>query len=251
MQRNIIKIDRDLCDGCGLCVDACAEGAIQLIDDKATLVSEVYCDGLGACIGDCPTGALTIEKREAVAFDEEATEEYLARIKAKEQPAPPASKPLGHFGGCPGSALRNFDKPAAATADPVPAGSVQSQLGHWPVQLMLVPPHAPFLQGADILICADCVPFALPDFHSRFLSGRAVLIGCPKLDDNQYYLEKLKETFAVANPKSITVLKMEVPCCSGIAHAAIEAQKASAPDVPLTVRTIGIRGDVYDEVEQA
>ncbi len=196
MIRKIITINEDLCNGCGLCVNKCAEGALQIIDGKAKLVSEVYCDGLGACIGDCPLGAITIGEREARPFDEQAVHEHLST---------------------------------------------------WPVQLNLVPVHAPFLKGADILISADCVPYALPDFHRRFLRDRVVLVGCPKLDDISYYREKLRDIFIAAEPSSITVLKMEVPCCGGIAWAAVSARDEAVPDMPVEIHTVGIRGEVTCE----
>ena len=243
--RKIIRIDEEKCDGCGQCVTACAEGAIQLIDGKARLVSESYCDGLGACIGDCPQGAITIEEREAAQFNEEAVKVHLQHLNQSE-PKPQPSIPMG----CPGSAARAFSRPAAdpATATAAPTNS---QLGHWPVQLMLVPPHAPFLKNADLLICADCVPFAVPDFHSRYLRGRAVVVGCPKLDDLQYYFDKLKELFRQAQPRRVTVLRMEVPCCGGIAQATLQALAAAAPETPLEVHTIGVRGDISCQVLRA
>jgi Pyruvate/2-oxoacid:ferredoxin oxidoreductase delta subunit len=205
VKRKIINIDEDKCDGCELCVDACHEGAIQIVDGKAKLVSEIYCDGLGDCLAECPQDAITIEEREADAFDEKAVEEHLQKKSAAEaKPMPPIS------GGCPGAAMRKFDKrpaPAAAGGSADDAAG-PSQLGHWPIQLMLVPPGAPFLKETDILICADCVPFAVPNFHSHYLAGKSLLVGCPKLDDIDYYEEKLKAIFAESNPKTITVLKM-------------------------------------------
>ena len=231
--RKIVRIDEELCDGCGLCVPACAEGAIQIIDGKARLVSEMYCDGLGSCLGECPQGAITIEERQAEDFDPKAVETHLASLK--EEPTP---QPL-HHAGCPGAAMRQLKvAPAQAAADsPRP-----SQLGQWPVQLMLVPPTAPFLKDADILLCADCVPFAVADFHERFLTGRALLVGCPKLDDLQHYYEKLKVILTEARPKRLTVMKMEVPCCNGIAQIALKARQELAPDLPVDVITIGIDG---------
>jgi len=211
-------------------VPACAEGALEIVDGKARLVGEVYCDGLGACLGECPEGALTIEEREAETFDEEAVERRLAR-RGKHEPLPC---------GCPGASVR------ALTLDPALAQPVKSatpsRLSHWPVQLRLVPPGAPFLRGADILICADCVPFAVPDFHERYLAGRVVLVGCPKLDDLAQYREALRAIFEQACPKSITVLRMEVPCCSGLAHAVAEARDAAVPDCPLEIRVVEIHG---------
>ncbi len=251
--RKIVQIDEELCDGCGECVPSCAEGALQIVDGKAKLVSDVFCDGLGACLGDCPQGAITIEEREAAGFDEEAVEDHLARIDAKEpqkQPTPPVHQDLPC--GCPGSAVKSFSPKtpkAVVKTQPATAGTSQpSALTHWPVQLMLIPPGAPFLRNADLLICADCVPFTVPDFHSRYLEDRTVLVGCPKLDDIELYRHKLGEIFAASNPSSITVLKMEVPCCSGIAHAVIEARDEAASHLPVEVHTIGIRGGSQIEV---
>lgn len=241
--RKIITIDEEKCDGCGLCVPACHEGAIEIIDGKARLRDEILCDGLGDCLGECPQGAITVEEREAPAYDEVAVQRNLGKLDLPIHTPPPKST-----SGCPGAAMRSL-KPQATPIAP-PTGSMQSQLGHWPVQLMLVPPHAPFLAGADILICADCVPFAVPDFHSRYLAGRAVLVGCPKLDDLEHYAEKLKAIFAQAQPKSVTVLKMEVPCCNGIAQAALWALQQSGNKLTAQVHTIGIRGDI-DEQEVA
>lgn len=239
MKRNIVRIDRDLCDGCGLCVEACAEGAIQLVDGKATLVSDSYCDGLGACLGECPQGAIAIEEREAVAFDEQAVETHLSRQKGNQAPIP---TPLAC--GCPGSAMRTL-APQASKAPETGAPS-PSCLGHWPVQLRLVPPQAPFLQGARIVVCADCVPFAYPDLHRAFLKGRAVLVGCPKLDDLTYYREKLADILIAARPAEVTVLKMEVPCCNGLAQAVLQARDATLPDLPINIQTVGIRGELLD-----
>jgi len=239
--RKIVKIDEEKCNGCGICIPNCAEGALQIIDGKARLVSEVFCDGLGACLGDCPQDAITIEEREADEFDEIAVEEHLKQltpsISEKRQP---------ETGGCPGSALRNFNQDEVC--DDEPLADEQSQLSHWPVQLMLVPPHAPFLKGADLIICADCVPFAVADFHKRYLKNRAVLVGCPKFDDLNYYRQKLTELFKEAQPSSITVLRMEVPCCGGIASVAIEAHDKSVPGCPLEIHTVGIQNGITKEV---
>ncbi len=242
MKRNIITIDEDRCNGCGLCVGKCAEGALKIVDGKARLVSEVYCDGLGACLGECPQGAISMEEREAPAFDERAVHSHLAQRERAERKT---AEPTGC--GCPGTALRSFlrsgtDRPATENAPDSP-----SELTQWPVQLRLVPPHAPFLRGADILVCADCVPFALPDFHRRFLKGKAVLVGCPKLDDLAYYEEKLRDIFYEAQPASITVLRMEVPCCGGMARAAVSARNDAAPGLPVEIVTVGISGAVTRE----
>ncbi len=232
MKRKIIKIDESKCNGCGLCIPGCHEGALQIVDGKAKLVADVYCDGLGACLGECPQGALTIEEREAVEFDQTIVDQRLSALRAQKS------------GGCPGNAMRQMNRPAPACAE---IGPVQSQLGHWPVQLMLVPPAAPFLREADILLCADCVPFALPDLHTRYLAGRPVLVGCPKLDDSDHYLEKLTGLFKASRPKRVTVLRMEVPCCGGLAWLAEEARQASGLDFPVVIHTIGIQGGIINK----
>lgn len=234
MRRKIIEIDEEKCDGCGLCVEACHEGAIRLIDGKARLVGDSYCDGLGDCLGECPQGAIAIIEREADAYDEEAVQ---ARMAPKTAKPSPANAPLPC--GCPGTALRSFKSDLGPKSGPAPS----SRLGQWPVQLKLIPPTAPFLQDADILLCADCVPFSVGDFHDRYLAGRALLVGCPKLDDLAYYEEKLEAIFREAAPRRITVLRMEVPCCSGLANAAIRARHAAAPHVPLEVVIIGLQGE--------
>jgi Pyruvate/2-oxoacid:ferredoxin oxidoreductase delta subunit len=243
-QRKIIEIDESKCDGCGQCVSACAEGAIRIIEGKARLVSETYCDGLGACLGECPRGAITIAEREAPAFDPHAVAAHLA---AKKPPRPAVPH------ACPGMAVRSFSQsldvlPLRPVA-PAPASDklgTGTGLGHWPIQLHLVPASAPFLRGADLLLVADCVPFALPDFHQRFLRGKPVVIGCPKLDDTEFYVDKLAQILQAASLRSLTVVHMEVPCCTGlvrIARAALEAT-GKATEVPLEDVTISIRGQV-------
>ncbi len=248
-KRQVIRIDEALCDGCGQCADACAEGAIRMIDGKARLVSDAYCDGLGACLGECPQGAITLEEREAVAFDEAAVHAHLARLAAQ-TPRPieaEAGCPSGPGGGCPGSGLRDFRarvagmRPAAPFQGASTNSPPPSRLGHWPIQLGLVPPTAPFLAGADLLICADCVPFVVPDFHARYLSGRAVVVACPKLDDMEPHRARLAGILAHGRPARVTVLRMEVPCCGGLARAVLEARNAHAPQVPLEIHTWGVR----------
>ena len=248
MLRKIVTIDQDKCDGCGLCVPSCAEGAITLINGKAVLSADNLCDGLGACLGECPRDAIQIEEREADEFDEAAVEQHLA---AQGKPAPvhqhavqpPAAAP--HGGGCPGSRAMSFTPPPA-TSDAAPAGSRQSQLAQWPVQLHLVPTTAPYFQGADLLITADCVPVAYAGYHEDFLKGKAVVMGCPKLDDNNFYTQKLTELFSKSDIRSITVLKMEVPCCGGIAVAARQALAASGRQIPYKEVTIGIQGAIKE-----
>ncbi len=232
--RNIVKIDEEKCNGCGLCVPACAEGAIKIIDGKAKLVSEIYCDGLGACLGHCPEDAITIEQREAEDFDEEATNAYLAKEnKAQEQ--------TGFV--CPGMAAKQL-KTKTVSDDTVPAGAVRSQLGQWPVQLKLVSPHAPYFTDADLLLVADCVPFAMGDFHNRFLKNHSIAVGCPKLDDVQFYIEKLAAILQANKLNSLTVIHMEVPCCSGLTHIAREAIAKTNIEMSFEDVTIDLQGNV-------
>ena len=233
--RNIVKIDENKCNGCGDCVTSCAEGAIQIIDGKAKLVSEVYCDGLGACLGHCPMDAISIEKREAEEFDEAATEAYLKSKQAADKPAAPVFT-------CPGMAAQQFSAPAAPT-DPQD-GDVSSQLQQWPVQMTLLNPQAPYFQDADLLLAADCVPFAMGDFHSRYLQGRALAIGCPKLDDVSPYIDKLSEILQRNSIKSLTVVRMEVPCCGGMTRIATEAIKKIDRDMSFDEVTVGLQGQV-------
>lgn len=243
MLRKIVKIDQERCDGCGLCVPSCAEGAIKIVNGKAVLSAENLCDGLGACLGECPRDAITVEEREADSFDEAAVERHLA---AQGKPAPVHQHAAAHHhagGGCPGSRAMSFARPQAPETS-VLSGSRQSQLGQWPVQLSLVSTTAPYFQGADLLITADCVPVAYAGYHEDFLKGKSVVMGCPKLDDNQFYLQKLTELFSKSDIRSITVLKMEVPCCGGIAMAAQQALAASGRQIPFKVVTIGIQGDI-------
>lgn len=252
MLRKIVTIDADKCDGCGLCVPSCAEGAIKMIDGKAVLSADNLCDGLGACLGECPRDAIQIIEREADEFDEVAVEQHLAAL-GKPAPthhhhapaAPPAPAPHHHHGGggCPGSRAMSFAAPQAATAA-APSGSRQSQLAQWPVQLHLVSTTAPYFQGADLLITADCVPVAYAGYHEDFLKGKAVVMGCPKLDDNSFYTQKLTELFTKSDVKSVTVLKMEVPCCGGIAVAARQALAASGKQIEYKEITIGIQGQI-------
>jgi NAD-dependent dihydropyrimidine dehydrogenase PreA subunit len=233
--RNIVNIDEEKCNGCGQCVDACAEGAIEIIDGKAKLVSEIYCDGLGACLGQCPEDAITIEQREAAEFDERATKAHLAEGQKTQAPS--------NF-VCPGMMAKNLrDK-----AEPTGHGSVSvpSQLSHWPVQLKLVPPTAPYFAGADLLLVADCVPFAMGDFHGRFLKGHSIAVGCPKLDDSEFYIEKLAQILKANKLNSLKVIHMEVPCCSGLTYIARKAIAASGVNISFEDITIDLRGNVKE-----
>jgi NAD-dependent dihydropyrimidine dehydrogenase PreA subunit len=288
MKRKIITIDDEKCNGCGACIPDCPEGALQLIDGKARLISDLFCDGLGACIGSCPEGAISIEEREAEAYDEtkvmanivkhgantikahlahmqghgedELLREAIAYLVENDIEVPAefleskcacdeiGDAPGGHGGpsggGCPGARLMNFDKESSPRAeDPAPFESRPSRLNQWPVQIMLIPPHAPFLNRADLLFVADCVPFAYPEFHEKLLKGRVCLIGCPKFDDTQLYLDKITEIFRLNDVKSVMIAYMEVPCCGGMVRIIEEALKASGKNIPLAKQKIGIKGD--------
>ncbi len=242
--RKIIKIDEEKCDGCGQCVPACVEGAIQIIDRKARLVSEQYCDGLGACLGECPQGAITIEERVAEEFDERAVEWHLAKDVVDEaSPYPGAAR----VAGCPGAVAFALDQPAPHQ----PVALSPSRLGNWPVQLRLVPVQARYLHGARLLIAADCVPFALGDFHQRFLAGHVLLVGCPKLDDADFYRNKLSQIFATNDIQSVDVLHMEVPCCFGLVRLVQLALEDSGKQIPLKVTKIGIGGEILENSRSA
>jgi len=239
--RKIIQIDEELCDGCGQCVPSCAEGAIELVDGKAQIVADKYCDGLGACLGECPNDALSIVEREADDFDEEAVEEYL---KEKEQTGGPDAQPV--FGGCPSAQLQSFTSstPCQAANAPVTQSSGGSKLSNWPIQIRLVPPTAPFLKGADLLVAADCTPLAYPNFHQDFLEDKVVMVGCPKFDDVDGYIRKFTEIFREADIRSITTIIMEVPCCSGLPMIIEKAMKAAGKEIPLEEVVISARGEI-------
>ena len=251
--REVIEIDEELCDGCGDCVTACAEGAIAIIDGKARLISDVYCDGLGACLGHCPQGALKVIERDAEAFDERAVEEHLVKLRASNRPAtaPPMMSVLSPQsmlagGGCPGSRPQ-MHQPAVPTPTADCDGG-SSQLRHWPVQLHLVPPTAPFFQGQDVLLAADCVAFAVGDFHRRFLAGSSLAIACPKLDSNQeIYLQKLVTMIDEAEIRSLRVMVMEVPCCGGLLRLAEEAARRARRDIPVECLVVGTQGHILGE----
>jgi ferredoxin len=240
MKRKIIRIDESKCDGCGLCAKACHEGALAIVNGNAKLVSETYCDGLGACIGECPRDAIIIEERDAPAFDETTVAKRQKQLKQA------AAKPHAH-GGCPGSMAREFAPAVVRRSAPVDGEPPPSQLGHWPVQLRLLSPAAPFLHGANLVLCADCVPFAVSDFHARYLTGRTVAVSCPKLDDLDETIERLTAIFAEAQPSRVTVLRMEVPCCGGLVMAAMKAREAAGSSVPMEVHIIGVRGGIVSQ----
>lgn len=243
VMRKIIQIDEELCNGCGDCIIACAEGAIEIIDGKATVVSDNLCDGLGACLGECPTGALEVIEREADEFDEVAVEQHLAERSesGQQQETLPC--------GCPSTQIKSFvtaesQEPADA---PQAAEKVKSSLSNWPVQIRLVPPTAPYLKGADLLVPADCVPVAFPTLHRDLLKGKVVMMGCPKLDNLQEYLDKFTEVFRTADIESVTTVIMEVPCCSGLPVVVKKAMEAAGKDIPTTELVVGINGEIISE----
>ncbi len=241
IMRKIIEIDETLCDGCGLCVPACAEGAIAIIDRKARLVSERYCDGLGACLGNCPTGALKVIERQAEDFDEEAVKEHLKRrddVKETAPSTPPRT--------CPSARIMDLDRPTPCQEAnrPVSQRPRASLLSNWPLQIRLVPPDAPFLKDANLLIAADCTAVAYPDFHNQFVRSRIVLLGCPKFDDQSAYIEKFAAIFRAADIKKITCLIMEVPCCATMMVLIDKAMEMAGRSVPVENIIISPKGDI-------
>lgn len=234
--RKIIEIDEELCDGCGKCVPGCAEGALQIIDGKARVVADKYCDGLGDCVGECPTGALKIIEREADEFDKEAVEEYLTE---KEMTVLPC--------GCPSSNIQTFETFASCQEANKPADigeSSESALTHWPVQIRLVPASAPFLQGADLLILADCGAVAFPTLHRDLLKGKVVMMGCPKFDDVHDYINRFADIFKIAGIKSVTTVVMEVPCCSGLPMIVKKGMEAAGKEIPMEKVVLSTRGEI-------
>ncbi len=238
VNRKIIEIDEELCDGCGQCVPSCAEGALQIIDGKAKLVAEVYCDGLGACLGECPTGALKIIEREADDFDEKAVEERLRELDSEDTGE---NKVL-----CPSAApqILTTGTGCKKANEPVNQQSVVSALSHWPVQIRLVPPNAPFLKGADLLVVADCAALAYASLHRDFITGKAVMMGCPKFDNAQEYIQKFTDIFNTADIKSITIPVMEVPCCKGLPVIVKKALEQSGKQIPITRVVISRQGEI-------
>ncbi len=237
--RSIVKIDEEKCTGCGLCIPACAEGALGIIDGKAKLISDKYCDGLGACLGECPQGAITIEKRDAEEFDEESVEKHLN----KKESVPTDSHVHVIHHSCPSAAAMHLERKSIEKQTVEAQEKRESMLSHWPVQLTLIPTNAPVFGNADLLIAADCVPLAYANFHNDFLRGRTIVIGCPKLDDAVFYKEKLTEIFKRNNIRSVTVVNMEVPCCFGLYRLVKEALDSSGKVIPLRQETISIKGD--------
>jgi Pyruvate/2-oxoacid:ferredoxin oxidoreductase delta subunit len=244
--RKIIEIDDELCDGCGNCVPSCAEGALEIIDGKARVIADLYCDGLGACLGECPTGALSIVEREADEFDEEAVEALLEKQKAEKKP----DVTLPMSGGCPSARMESFSPAAGGQKAPAPGqgAPTPSALTHWPVQIMLVPPTAPFLKGADLLVLADCVPVAFPTLHQDFLAGKAVMMGCPKFDDAEHYIEKFSQICSQSGIKSITSVVMEVPCCSALPMIVKKGRELSGENIPMEEVVISTRGEIVERL---
>lgn len=279
MKRQIITIDEDKCTGCALCIPGCPEGAIQILEGKARLISDLFCDGLGACLGHCPEGAISIEEREAQDYSERLVMEnivkqgmpvvkaHLEHLKDHGQtdylnqavaylkeiglPVPLETKPAmahgGHGGGsacgCPGSAAKDFAPPAQESA--TDTGTRPSQLTHWPVQGHLISPQAPYFKGADILLSADCVAYALGDFHKDYLKGKKLVIACPKLDDGlDVYIEKIAALIDHAKINTLTVIIMQVPCCGGLLQIAKEGVAKSTRKIPLKCIVVGIQGEI-------
>ena len=250
MKRKIVTISEALCDGCGNCVTACSEGALQIVHGKAKLVKEDFCDGFGDCIGECPTGALIVEERESTPFDEKATKEYLLKTRGKEAvwrmeesqekhtEKEHASLPCG----CPGSFAQSLNSLIANNS--LDHQETVSQLSNWPVQITLLPVKAPYYKDADVLIAADCCAYAYGGFHNDFIKGHTVAIGCPKLDNAKAYEEKLTAIFSENKIKSVTVTYMEVPCCMGLVKLVGEAVRKSEKDIPLKKAMIGIKGEL-------
>ena len=232
MIRKIIHIDQEKCNGCGACANACHAGAIEMVNGKAVLTNEHYCDGLGDCLPACPTGAIRFEEREAPAYDEAAVQ--AAKMK---------KHGISAGAGCPGSRAQLFSRAPAQPATPL--NQPESQLRQWPVQIKLAPVNAPYFEGANILVAADCTAYAYANFHQKFIRGRIVLVGCPKLDEGDY-TEKLTRIFSENNIKSLTIVRMEVPCCGGLERAAKNALQASGKFIPWQVETISVDGRILE-----
>ncbi len=250
VKRKIVQIDEDLCNGCGECVPNCHEGALQIIDGKAKLVSEVYCDGLGNCLGHCPQDAITIVEKDVEDFDFEETNRHLRKLGREELEKNPLESHLNELKpdlpcGCPGSMVRDLREnnmnDRSLDIDQV------SELKQWPVQIHLLPPNAPYFQDSDLLVVADCVGFAYPNLHTKMIKGKSIAVGCPKLDDLEAYKDKIKSIVRYNNLKSITVAIMEVPCCTGLYHIVKEVVEKNGKDIPVFQKIVSISGEVNEE----
>ncbi len=240
--RQIISIDKEKCNGCGNCVTGCQEGALQIIDGKAELVKEEFCDGFGDCIGECPTGALMIEERPAEEFDLQAAAEHVANLRGKEAAEKMVTEQHEHqSSGCPGMQTKEIEDRKAETDQQATAG--KSKLGQWPVQIDLLPSTAPYFAEADLLITADCVPIAYGDYHQDLLAGKVVAMGCPKLDEGAKYIEKLAAIITNNDLASITIARMEVPCCGGLTRIVNQAVAKANSSLEPQVVTIGVNGN--------
>jgi NAD-dependent dihydropyrimidine dehydrogenase PreA subunit len=243
VMRKIITIDDEKCDGCGQCIPSCAEGALQIVDGKARVVADKFCDGLGACLGECPNGALTIIEREVEEFDEAAV---MAFLSEKEKEAPKAEPGLAC--GCPSATIQTFKTGESAYqkahAPGMIAGNWVSALTHWPIQIRLVPPNAPFLKNADLLVLADCSAVAFPGLHQELLKGKVVLMGCPKFDETEAYVQRFAEIFKTADINSVTTAVMEVPCCAGLPAIVKKGMATAGKNLPVEQITIGVRGNI-------
>lgn len=241
MIRTVIHIDEDKCTGCGLCADACHEGAIGMVDGKAKLLRDDFCDGMGDCLPSCPADAISFVEREALPYDEAA----VAAAQAARSAAAPAAGHFGHGGGCPGSRAQVLHDTREGQQVAPTAGDIetQSQLAQWPCQIKLMPLQSPYYQGADLLIAADCTAFAYASFHDRYMRGKVTVIGCPKLDVVDY-TEKLASIIALNDIRSVTICRMEVPCCGGLERAAENALAASGKNLPIEVVTFSVHGEV-------
>jgi len=248
VKRKIIEIDEDLCTGCGNCVITCAESALEIIDGKAKVVNDVFCDGLGACLGECPEGALKIIEREAVDFDEKAVEEHLEGLKIKEILKQTTTQEPGNVAcGCPGSHMMSFTE-CDDGEEQVLEGTIKSQLRQWPIQMHLISPTAPYYQGADVILSADCVGYSLGGFHPEYLKGKSLAIACPKLDQGQeIYIEKIRSWIDDAKINTLTVLTMQVPCCSGLVYLAKEGAARAKRKVPIKSTVVSLQGDILSE----
>ncbi len=248
--RKIIEIDEELCTGCGECVPDCAEGSLQIIDGKAKLVGDNLCDGLGACLGSCPTGALKIIEREADAFDEQAVQEFLANLEKQKQKKQQTNPGQLTGSGCPSAILTSLQPQTPCQNANIPISSRQgsSALSHWPVQIRLIPPTAPFLENCDLLIAADCTAVAYAgSIQEDFIKGRAVMMGCPKFDNQQLYIDRFTEIFATRKLNSVTILIMEVPCCSSMLQIVRKAYSDAKATVPIRQVVVANQGNIVDE----